>query len=352
MEKKSISRRLFVKQSALGAGAFGLVNPLKAENNKNTSDKLPRPVFLAGVCSEGLGADTSVQMIDLVEQKLQQVLPLRPDIVCTPEIFPFIGRVKQKMNVNQRVEFSKLVIQRFSKIAKQFNSWFICALTTNENNKNYNSAVVIDRNGNVKGEYRKIHTTINEMKSGISPGPPDPPVFETDFGKIGIQICFDIQWNDGWEKLQKKGAEIIFWPSAFAGGNLVNTRAWQHKAVIVSSTQKGISKICDVMGNEVSTSGHWSKNLVWGEVNLEKAVIHTWPYVKRFNDIQKKYERKIRISHLHEDEISVIESLSPEIRVKDILEEFDILTHVEHIEKILRMQNKARKFGIESLREQ
>src|SRR3712207_7956687 len=42
----------------------------------------------------------------------------------------------------------------------------------------------------------KCRPTDGEIASGVRPGPLDPPVFETDFGKIGIQICFDIKWED------------------------------------------------------------------------------------------------------------------------------------------------------------
>lgn len=59
---------------------------------------------------------------------------------------------------------------------------------------------------------------MGEMGKGITPGPLIMPAFHTDFGIIGIQICHDIQWSEGWTQLREKGVEIVFWPSAFAGG--------------------------------------------------------------------------------------------------------------------------------------
>jgi predicted amidohydrolase len=92
------------------------------------------------------------------------------------------------------------------------------------------------------GEYHKIHLTEGEISMGLTPGSLSPPVFHTDFGIIGVQICFDLLWDDGWKKLKDKGAEIVFLPSAFAGGQMVNAKAWQHKYVVVSSTRKHTSK--------------------------------------------------------------------------------------------------------------
>jgi predicted amidohydrolase len=349
MEKGNLSRRSFVKQSAMGVGAIGMANPVWKNNSDTTNTKLPCEVFVAGFCSDGLNAATSEEMVDLVEDKLQSVIPFQPDIVCLPEIFSFSG-VKQKMNVKEKAEYSTNVIEKFSKWAKNNNAYVICAVITGQNGKFYNAAVLLDRNGKYVGEYRKMHPTDNEMFSGISPGPIDPPVFDTDFGRIGIQICFDIRWNDGWENLQKKGCEIIFWPSAFPAGNLLNTRAWQHQAVIVSSALKGSSKICDVTGKDINLSGRWQQFWTGGLVNLEKVFIHIWPYINRFEEVQKKYGRKIRIEHLYDEEISIIESRSPEVFVKDILEEFEIKTFTEHIAYADELQKKAHKSGVESLK--
>lgn len=343
MEKKNISRRSFVKKSVLSAGAVGLIHPLKASNFSRTEKKLPREVYLASFCSDGLKAETSEQMINIVEGKLQTLFPLQPDIICLPEIFPFFWGVKEKKTIPEQADFSKIVIERFSKLAQKNHVYFICPVVTSESGKYYNAAVLIDRNGKYVGEYRKIHTTIDEMKDGISPGPNDPPVFETDFGKIGIQICYDIRWDDGWKKLQEKGAEIIFWPSAFPGGQLLNARIWQQPAVIVSSVFQGESRIVDVAGQEIAKTGQWQKFWTCASVNLEKAFLHTWPYVNRFDEIQKKYGRKIRIQHFYDEGNSIIESLSADIRIKDVLKEYDINTHVEHIAKADEYQERARK---------
>jgi len=202
--------------------------------------------------------------------------------------------------------------------------------------------VVIDHAGKLMGEYRKIHPTEGEIEDGIRPGPLNPPVFKTDFGVIGVQICFDIQWSDGWKKLSAAGAEIVFWPSAFGGGRLVNTKAWQNKYCVVSSTWKGTTKICDVTGEEIARTGHWNPHWVCAPINLEKAVLHTWPYVKRFKEIEAKYGRKIRIQNWHEEEWTVIESLSPEVKVATILQEFNLKTHHEHIQSATRRQDESR----------
>jgi predicted amidohydrolase len=241
-------------------------------------------------------------------------------------------------------------LDRFSKLAKENNTYIVCPLATQKDGKNFNSAVLINRIGNVQGIYRKIHPTISEMEAGFSPGETDPPVFKTDFGMIGIQICFDMRWDDGWNRLKEKGAEIIFWPSAFPGGKLINAMALQHQVIVASSTLKDPARICDITGEELSKTGRWQKYWTCSTVNLEKVGLHAWPYVRMFDDIQKKYGPKIHIHYLHEEGHAVIESRSADVFVKDILEEFEIKPFFEHIQNADKAQKQAQKSGVESIK--
>ena len=76
---------------------------------------------------------------------------------------------------------------------------------------------------------------------------------------------------------------------------------------------------------------------------MEKAFLHTWPFVNRFDEIRKKYGRKVRITTFHEEEWSIIESLSPEIMVTDILKEFDLKTYNQLTHEAELAQEKARR---------
>ncbi|MCD4692256.1 MAG: carbon-nitrogen hydrolase family protein, partial [Calditrichales bacterium] len=289
-----------------------------------------------------LYAQTPQLMVDKIIRILNDVVIFQPDIICLPEVFA-TSNIEQKFKLSEEVEISEKVVKLFSSFAKENNCNIICPVVTTEDGKIYNSAVVLNRDGESLGEYRKIHITEGEIDNGTTPGPMQPPVFQTDVGKIGVQICFDINWDDGWTKLREQGAEIVFWPSAFAGGQKVNTKAWQHRYVVVSSTHKYTSKICDISGEVIAETGIWDKNFFCAPVNLEKAFLYTWPYVMHFNEIRKKYGRQVRITNFHEEEVSIIESLSPNVFVADILKEFGLRTYEQHIHDAEVAQIKARK---------
>ncbi|MHC4542505.1 MAG: hypothetical protein ACYS74_22430, partial [Planctomycetota bacterium] len=136
------------------------------------------------------------------------------------------------------------------------------------------------------------------------------------------------------------GAEMVFWPSAFGGGLMVNTKAWENKYCVVSSTRKGTTKICDINGESLAWTGHFA-HWVCVPVNLEKVLLHTWPYCERFNDIQAKYGRKIRIKTFHEEEWTIIESRSADVKVADVMKEFELKTHEQHMQAAEAAQKKC-----------
>jgi len=343
---KMATRRGFLKNTSLALGVSILSGSgrtpaqAKRENPVARNDRLPREVWIASLSQNRLEAKNYEEMMKKMLWRMEEVVAYEPDIVCLPEAFPFVNLDTARPPLEDVAEVPIGAISKpFADFAKEHHCYVVCPIYTKENGRYYNSAVFIDREGKLLGEYRKIHPTIGEIENGIMPGPLEPPVFKTDFGLVGAQICFDIEWLDGWHNLRKAGAELVFWPSAFGGGSMVNTKAWQNKYCVVSSTRKGTTKICDVTGEEVDWTGHFA---YWacGSVNLEKAFLHTWPYCRKFKDIQSKYGRKVRIRTFHEEEWTIIESRSAEVRIADVMKEFELKTHEEHMQAAEAVQRK------------
>ena len=86
----------------------------------------------------------------------------------------------------------------------------------------YNTAAVIDADGSYKGKFRKIHIPHCDPgfweKFYFRPGNVGYPVFETKVGKVGVYICYDRHFPEGWRALGLAGAEIVFNPSATVAG--------------------------------------------------------------------------------------------------------------------------------------
>ncbi len=92
----------------------------------------------------------------------------------------------------------------------------------------FNAAAVIDADGTYLGKYRKTH--IPQVKGFwekfyFRPGNLGYPVFDTAVGRIGVYICYDRHFPEGWRVLGLKGARIVFNPSATTRGH--SKHLWQ-----------------------------------------------------------------------------------------------------------------------------
>ncbi|MDX6331729.1 MAG: beta-ureidopropionase, partial [Streptomycetaceae bacterium] len=92
----------------------------------------------------------------------------------------------------------------------------------------YNTAAVIDADGRYLGKFRKQH--IPQVhgfweKYYFKPGNLGWPVFETSFGTIGVYICYDRHFPEGWRALGLAGAQLVYNPSATHRG--LSSHLWQ-----------------------------------------------------------------------------------------------------------------------------
>ena len=106
-----------------------------------------------------------------------------------------------------------------------------------------NAAVVIDRQGRLVGRYVKVHPVLDEvgpeghvvMEGGVTPGT-EYNVFDLDFGRIGVQICYDIEFPEGWRRLAEKGAELVLYPTQSPQLTRPGMYAATHEYWVVSAT--------------------------------------------------------------------------------------------------------------------
>lgn len=340
MDKTNTNRRTFLRNSSLLAG--GLALPAQQMQAEPLAERLPREVWVGTIAVSGMTAETSADMTAKVLGIMEHLLPYRPDIICLPECFAFTS-IQQKYRIAEVAEeVPGPIISPFMNFARQHRCYIICPTYIRQDAQLYIAATLIDRQGKIVGTYRKMRPADSEMAEGVKPGPMDPPVFTTDFGKIGIQICFDLKWEEGWQQLKAGGAEIIFWPSAYAGGREICSRAWRHQVYLVSSTQKDSSRICDMTGDVIAQTNRWQPHWACAPINLEKTFLHVWPAVSVFPAIQQKYGRKVQLTTYAEEEWATLESFDPGIKVKDILAEFNLPTHDELLHNSALMHDQKR----------
>ena len=350
--EKSFSRRNFIRQTSagIGAGIIGAAIPSCNSSGNSEKKKLPREITIAGVDLRGLWPDkTRESRIKRILHRMELVTGIEPDLLCLPELFDTMW-VSEQYKISEVAESEESpgpVTSQIAEFAKKYNCYVACPVYTKKGGNYYNSSLLIDRKGNIAGAYNKIHPVKSEILPsgptddvGIKPGSLDQPVIVTDFGKVGMQICYDANWVDGWENCKKKGAEIVMFPSAFPGGRILNHYAERFGYYIVSSTGQD-SRIVDMSGSDIDSSSTFVR-YSWARINLEKVNTCTWPTNDKIPEIFKKYGPRLEIKVRDNTSIITIASLDPEIKVMDVVREFELSTVDENIKSSEDAQIKYR----------
>jgi beta-ureidopropionase len=129
----------------------------------------------------------------------------------------------------------------------------------------YNAAAVIDADGSYLGKYRKTHIPHVAgfwEKFFFKPGASDYPVFDTRYCKLGVYICYDRHFPEGWRALALNGAEYIVNPSATVAG--LSEYLWkleQPAAAVANGVYIGAI-------NRVGTEGPWNIGEFYGQSYL------------------------------------------------------------------------------------
>lgn len=292
---------------------------------------LNRAVRVVTVALDGHNHKSDEEKLDFVFERMDfAAADGNPDIVCTPE----------KLIAGWHAPDSP-VMERFSTWARGHGSYVVAAIGTEVRERHYNSCVVIDRKGEVVGQYNKKYPTEGELKNGTAPGDADPPVFDLDFGKVGFQICFDINWHDTWARLKEKGAELVFWSSAYEAQRRLKAFAFMNQYHVASSTGSGFSYIYDIAGDELSRSGSrtmWTDAVIY----LGKRLFEIDYHISTCRKIKKKYGKRVSIVWQHPEDWFTMTSLDPELATEDIIKEFEMVPLTDYIARAEKAVNSAR----------
>ena len=191
---------------------------------------------------------TSLSFSDVQESKVWEAVcaagRMKSDLIILPEFWA--GEKSLDTFNSPRVE-------QLRAFAKEYSTYIISGIYRElEVGGKINSAIMIGRDGDIVGTYDKNYPYWSEFDST----PPvkvgkEPKVFETDFGKVGVAVCFDVNFPGVWQKMADLGAQMVVWPSAYSAGTSLQAHALNHNYYIVSSTLERDCVMYDITGKEI-----------------------------------------------------------------------------------------------------
>ena len=213
-------------------------------------------------------------------------VPAKTDLIVLPEGITVVGTGKKYADVAETIPGP--TTKTLGAVARERKSYIAAGIYEREGQAIYNTAVLIDREGRVAGRYRKVYIPREEIEGGITPGS-DYPVFRTDFGTVGMMICWDVQYADPARVLAYRGAEIILMPIWGGHETLGKARAIENKVFIASSGYGYPTYVMDPDGEILAQAKERGQAAV-ATIDLNRRYPDRW-----LGDMRARFMKELRL---------------------------------------------------------
>jgi len=288
------------------------------------------------ICTISMNAElyrresTREDLLTAAEAKIKRGALDKPDLFLLPETFlvsPGAGRYQKEDNIDQA---GNIVYERLGSAARSHNAYLVAPLILRKGDKVHNASVIFDRTGEPVFEYYKTYPAPREAEHGICPGPSKPDTFDADFGRLGLAICFDLNFQPLLRHYYDQGVELLLFPTYFPGGMLLQTWCYLYNFYAVSSHAQGYESVfIDNMGFEVARADMFAQTLTH-EFELDSVVVPI--NTERMRPAKEKYGPELEIEMHRPEGQAILRYRGGETTAKDILREFDIPTKAERFE--------------------
>jgi predicted amidohydrolase len=218
-------------------------------------------------------------------REIDAIAAEKPDIVCLGEEMLNAGQSMNYLGAAEPIPGPSTA--RLGEAARRNGLYLVAGLIERDGHGIYNTCVLIDRHGNVAGKYRKVYLPREEIEGGLTPGS-DCPVFDTDFGRIGMMVCWDAEYIEPARALGFGGAQVILVPAAGGYLDLLKARALENHIFVVSSGYDVESAIIDPTGRVLFSTKDAPVHKVI-RVNLAQSFADPWE-----GDMRPRYRTEIR----------------------------------------------------------
>jgi len=243
---------------------------------------------------------------------------------------PFEGKVKEAFANKARQHHCYIVVPTY---LLEGQGKKICS----------NVGILVGRQGEMVGTYRKLHLAVpvgsDSMEGGSTPGK-EVPVFACDFGKLGIQICFDMEYDYGWDQLARKGAELVAWPTQSPQTAQPAFRAMRHRYYIVSSTWRNNASIFEPTGRITAQVKPPDQVLVQ-EIDLSYALLPWSKELQSGEALRAKYGDKVGFRYYEDEDRGIFWSNDSGVTIGQMIRSIGVTEEEEEFLRIKKLFHKA-----------
>ena len=324
------------------------VNP----RGTSTSNSPPRKVIVGTIMQSFWGQypglhnrlDQLTGIVDQMAAEAKRKYGRALDLAVLPETA--ITGEAEGYALAHSVPFEGQVQEVFTRKAREHGCYIVVAtylLDSREKKLCSNAAILIGRKGEVVGTYRKVHLVVSleggTMEGGATPGNA-LPVFDCDFGKLGIQICYDMDFADGWTELARRGAELIAWPTQSPQTSQPAFRAKEHRCYIVSSTWRHNASIFEPTG-KIAAQITPPQNILVHELDLSYALLPWSSKLRNGEALRQAYGDKVGFHYYEDEDCGIFWSNDPKITIGEMVRAIGVLELEDEMARVREFYRKA-----------
>lgn len=278
------------------------------------------------------------ETLNKAEAEIEQAMLLKPDLICLPETFASMGDYPDKWILSKQ-PLDGSIITKMSSLARKHGVYITCPMLLEDQNRIFNTILLLDRNGQTAARYDKFIPTIGEMELDVVPGS-GAVIAETEIGKIGFVICFDLNFEELRQQYKKLSPDLIIFCSMFHGGLMQQWWAYDCQVYFAASVPGPHSAILNPLGEIISETSNY-RNIAHADLNFESRVIHLDYNMEKFDDIRRKYESRVQIRIPFHLGTALIQNCDKNLPIDDVIKEFDLEPVDQYFDRSRRKKNEV-----------
>lgn len=343
-----MARRVFWGVAGLAAAmtAFGADAPAGAQARDLAAratvraDAPPRKVVVGSVLARFSGSleERLANASRLADQAAAEAVRTAGgrglDLLVFPE---FSMQRPGRTAAEQAVPLEGAVLDALGSMAREHRTWMVVPMTLREGGPGgpiSNAAALLDRSGRVAGVYRKVRPMTDAQgvaEGGVTPGT-EYPVFDADFGRLGILICWDQNYEEAWDALAAAGAEIVALPSASPQTIRPAAQAMRHALYVVTSTPRDNASLVDPIGRvaaQITAPG-----VLVREIDLAFAILHWSEHLHEGRALSDRFGAKAGFSYSTREDTGVFWSNDAARSIGSMIRELGLRQMSEEVERV------------------
>jgi len=162
-------------------------------------------------CLDEASPQAQEHMLESGLSLLEEALEKDTVFCCLPEFFNVFG-ARQEDYCTLAVNHAE-VLERVRALASSHQSYIVLPMLVPDGGNFYNRAYLIAPDGTLKGHYDKVHPTLAEREKLGVVGGHSIDVFDTEYGRVALPICYDIYFPEFFAALAQRQPDILFFPS-------------------------------------------------------------------------------------------------------------------------------------------